>query len=112
MKRLTPKQEVFANSFLNTGNASEAAMKAYKPRKRATARSIGSENLTKPSIRAYLDDMASEAASMVYKLSQSARSESVRLNASKDILDRTGYKVDKLISGDKEIIVMWESSSK
>jgi len=88
---LTPKQAKFTVEYLETGNATEAAMQVYKPRKRATARSIGSENLTKPNIRAYLDKVASDAVVVVYKLSQRAKSESVRLNASRDILDRAGY---------------------
>lgn len=52
---LTLKQKKFIASYLETGNATEAAMRAYKPKNRATARAIGSENLTKPSIRAYLE---------------------------------------------------------
>jgi phage terminase small subunit len=91
MSELTPKQAKFAQEYLETGNATEAANRAYKPKNRATARAIGSENLTKLNIRGYLDEKGLDAASMVYKLSQGAKSEVVRLNASKDILDRTGY---------------------
>lgn len=50
-KVLTIKQKKFAESYLNTGNATEAAMQVYKPKSRATARVIGSENLTKPNIQ-------------------------------------------------------------
>lgn len=49
--KLTLKQRRFANEYLEAGNATEAAMKAYKPKNRAVARSIGSENLTKPNIK-------------------------------------------------------------
>ncbi len=51
MKALTLKQKKFANGYLKTGNATEAAMRVYKPKKRATAWAIGSENLTKPNIQ-------------------------------------------------------------
>ncbi len=90
--RLTLKQRNFVNEYIESGNATEAAMRVYNPKKRATARAIGSENLTKPNIRTYLDKAASEAVAMVYELSQGAKSEMVRLNASKDLLDRAGYK--------------------
>jgi phage terminase small subunit len=93
--KLTQKQNRFAKEYLDTGNATEAADRAYKPKKRATARAIGSENLTKPNIRDYLSEKAENAASMVYVLSQKAESEAVRLSACKDILDRAGYFVDK-----------------
>jgi len=48
---LTYKQHKFTEKYLETGNATEAAMQIYKPKKRATARAIGSENLTKPNIQ-------------------------------------------------------------
>src|SRR3989344_5787378 len=48
---MTIKQRRFAVSYLETGNATEAAMQVYKPKKRATARAIGSENRTKPNIQ-------------------------------------------------------------
>lgn len=39
---------------------------------------------------------------MIYTLSQEAKSEAVRLNASGDILDRAGYFVDKTITEQSE----------
>ncbi len=89
---MTLRQQKFANEYLGTGNATEAASRAYKPKNRNTAHSIGAENLRKPAIRAYLDEKAEDAASMVYKLSQEAKNENVRLHASRDILDRAGFK--------------------
>ena len=45
------KQQKFIDAYLETGNATEAALAAgYKCRSRAVAQSIGSENLTKPMI--------------------------------------------------------------
>ena len=61
MKKLTEKQRRFADYFIETGNQTEAAIKAgYSER---TARAIGSENLTKPNIRKYIDDRLEELAS-------------------------------------------------
>lgn len=49
---LTPKQKAFADEYLKCGNATEAAKKAgYKEN---SARQIGTENLSKPSISAYI----------------------------------------------------------
>ncbi len=55
-EHLTAKQAKFAKEYLDTGNATEAAMQVYKPKKRATARAIGSENLTKPNIQRTINE--------------------------------------------------------
>lgn len=50
-KRLTTKQKAFAEEYIrNGGNGTQAAMKVYDTEDNATARSIASENLTKPNI--------------------------------------------------------------
>ena len=50
--RLTEKQRRFADYYIETGNAAEAARRAgYKPK---TARTVGAENLTKPHISEYM----------------------------------------------------------
>lgn len=51
MRKLTSKQSQFIQEYIERGNATEAANRVYKPAKRATARAIGSENLTKPNIQ-------------------------------------------------------------
>lgn len=94
-KKLTKKQKGFADDYLDTGNGTLSALKNYdiesdKPAKVASV--IAVENLAKPSVQAYLESKADKAASMVFTLSQEAEGEVVRLNASKDILDRAGYK--------------------
>ena len=49
---LTPKQKAFADYYIECGNATEAAKRAgYKD---SSARQIGAENLSKPSISAYI----------------------------------------------------------
>lgn len=51
---LTPKQKAFADYYIECGNASEAARRAgYSPK---TAEKIGSENLKKPEVSAYIDE--------------------------------------------------------
>lgn len=49
---LTPKQKAFADYYIECGNATEAARRAgYKAK---SARQIATENLSKPSIYAYI----------------------------------------------------------
>ncbi len=49
---MTPKQQKFCDEYLVSGNATDAAIKAgYSPK---TAYAIGSENLSKPELKAYI----------------------------------------------------------
>lgn len=50
-KKLTLKQAKFTKEYLKTGNATEAAAKAYDVKNRNTANSIATENLAKPAIK-------------------------------------------------------------
>ncbi|MGN5467571.1 terminase small subunit [Lactiplantibacillus plantarum] len=60
-RKLTPKQQRFADEYIKSGNAADAARKAgYSKR---SARSVGQENLTKPDIKQYIDDRMAEIAS-------------------------------------------------
>lgn len=56
--KLTPKQKAFADFYIQTGNASEAARKAGYSEK--TAPFIGAENLKKPQISAYISKRIGE----------------------------------------------------
>lgn len=56
--KLTEKQKRFADYYIETGNASESAIKAGYSKK--TARAIGQENLTKPDIRDYISQRIAE----------------------------------------------------
>lgn len=55
---LTAKQKRFCEEYLISGNATDAAIKAGYSEK--TARSVGSENLTKPDIKNYIDEKLKE----------------------------------------------------
>ena len=56
--KLTEKQKRFCDYYIETGNATEAAIKAgYSQR---TARFIGAENLTKPNIKSYIKQRLKE----------------------------------------------------
>ncbi|WPC08617.1 terminase small subunit [Globicatella sp. PHS-GS-PNBC-21-1553] len=52
-KKLTLKQKRFADEYIISGNATEAAIKAGYSKK--TANVIAAENLTKPSIQKYIE---------------------------------------------------------
>ena len=52
--KLTEKQKRFADYYIETGNLTEAAVKAGYSKK--TARVIGQENLLKPAIKGYIDE--------------------------------------------------------
>lgn len=54
MTSLTEKQKRFADYYIETGNMTEAAIKAGYSKK--TARVIGQENLLKPAIKNYIDE--------------------------------------------------------
>ena len=51
-EELTPKQKAFADYYIECGNATEAAKRAGYSE--SSARQIGTENLSKPSISAYI----------------------------------------------------------
>lgn len=48
-RKLTPKQQRFADEYIKSGNAADAARKAGYGKR--SARSVGQENLTKPDIK-------------------------------------------------------------
>lgn len=51
--KLSQKQKAFADYYIQSGNATEAAIKAGYSKK--TAKEIGCENLTKPNIVSYIE---------------------------------------------------------
>jgi len=52
---MTHKQKQFVKEYIKTGNATEAASRVYKTKNRNTAKSIGSENLTKLDLMEVMD---------------------------------------------------------
>lgn len=57
-QKLTPKQRKFADEYINSGNATQAAISAGYSRQ--TAAVIGNENLIKPYIKSYIDERMQE----------------------------------------------------
>lgn len=58
VKNVTPKQRKFCLEYVQSGNATESAIKAGYSEK--TARFIGAENLTKPNIKEYIQKLTEE----------------------------------------------------
>ena len=58
---MTPKQKRFCLEYANSGNATESAIKAGYSQK--TAYSIGQENLKKPKLQKFLQELADQMAS-------------------------------------------------
>ncbi len=52
--KLTTKQIAFCDYYIETGNATEAAIKAGYSKK--SAKEVGYENLTKPHLKSYIDE--------------------------------------------------------
>lgn len=91
--KLTKKEKKFADAYLETGNGTKSVIEAnYDVKHENSAASIANQNLRKLKIQNYLADKAEDASLMIYKLSQEGEAEAIRLNASKDILDRAGFK--------------------
>lgn len=98
-RKLTKKQQGFIKDYLETGNGTQSALKNYDTNDYATANAIAVENLQKPSVREYLESKAERAAEIIVELAETAQQENVRLGASKDIMDRAGYKpIDKALT--------------
>ncbi len=57
-RKLTPKQQRFADEYIKSGNAADAARKAGYSKQ--TARTVGQQNLTKLDIKEYIDEQMAE----------------------------------------------------
>lgn len=92
-KGLTVRERDLAKGIIAGKSHEQAAIDAgYSASTPESARSITSEVLKKPDVRAYLESVSGEAAEIVMKHAREAKSEMVSLIAAKDVLDRTGFK--------------------
>ena len=66
-KRLTLKQLKFIQIYFETGNATKAAMEAYRCKNLRVAAVLGSENLTKPDIACEIDKYRKEGGLSIKK---------------------------------------------
>ena len=103
---LTIKQRKFVDEVVKIGNATEAAVRVYKNKKRATSMAIGNENLWKPMIKAAIEDRLEKAKNKIYTLMETAEKEETQLRAAQDIIDRWEGKPTQRIISDTTIKVV------
>ncbi len=95
---LTPKRKKFADKYLETGNATKAALEVCDVGIRGgkkhtrTAQEFAYHALKDKTVQEYLKEFAAPAMTRIEKMSRTARNEAVRLQANRDILDRAGFK--------------------
>jgi phage terminase small subunit len=100
MARLTAKQKRFIEEYLIDLNATQAAIRAgYSP---DTAKSIGSENLTKPDIRARIDQAMAERSKRTGVNADRVLQELARIGFARitDIMDPATAKIKENASDD------------
>lgn len=96
---LTKKEKGFADTYIDTGNGTQSVLEHYDTDNENVAASIASQNLRKVKIQNYLEEQGGDAIKRIVQLSISAENEAVKLNANKDIADRSGWKpVEKSIN--------------
>ena len=112
---LTSKQARLVDTLVATGCSIKKASEVAGYAKGESGRVSASKALKNPNVQAYLMLQVSEsiglnatkASHRLLQLSQDAKSEYVQLEASKDILDRAGFKApDKhqhLVAGDIKV---------
>jgi len=92
----TPKQEAFIEAYCLTGNAKKSAVMAGYPEKSAKQKGHELKKQFADEIKSQIErnvlDAAPIALSAMRRLAEDATSESVRLAANKDLLDRAGLK--------------------
>lgn len=121
-RKLTEKQKRFADFYIKSGNAKQSAIDAgYSPK---TAKSVGSENLTKPDLKTYIDERmkeiesdkimdATEALQLLTSIARGKEKETV-ITATPDGVYKTQKEADlkTRISATKEILKRYPGSSK
>lgn len=106
MVKLTIKQQRFADEYIISGNATEAAIKAGYSKK--TAAVIGNENLIKPYIKNYIEEKLKEIEASKFLTME----EALQITAS--IARGESRKVQKTIgleNGQPEVVEIIESPS-
>lgn len=91
-KKLKPTHKAFADAYIDTGNATLAAKENLNVTTDNSAAVTGNRLLRNSKVIEYIEDKAEHAASIVYEIAQFGESDQSRLSASKDILDRAGFK--------------------
>ena len=94
IKKLTEKQSAFVASYIETGSKSIALKEAgYSPNMRANdVCNADVQNAIIMQVNKVLHQYAPTAVHNMIDLSENSLSEAIKFNATKDILDRAGFK--------------------
>jgi len=87
---LTPKQKAFADAYIKTRSAPEAALSAYNCSNRNSARVMGYKARHNPKVRAYVQDQVLEETLVnegVESLRQSLKANKVITNKRGEVVD-------------------------
>jgi len=115
--RITKKQKLLIDTIVATGCSVKKASEIAGYAKGESGRVTASKTLRLPHIQEYMQQRvresiglnATKASNKMLMLSQGAKSEYVQLEASKDILDRAGYKpIEKsmnLVTGNIQVSI-------
>jgi phage terminase small subunit len=116
IENLTDKQKKFAEIYVEISCGHRAALQAGYAEVGASQEAY--RLLRNPRVKEYIEEldkerrerlqnrlaaMAEKAAEMVFELAMNAESESVRLTALRDILDRAGYKATDKVEQKNEL---------
>ena len=116
-QRITKKQKLLVDTIVANGCSVKKASEIAGYAKGESGRVTASKTLRLPHIQEYMQQRvresiglnATKASNKMLELSQSAKSEYVQLEASKDILDRAGYKpIERsmnLVSGNIQVSI-------
>jgi len=104
----TLKQKAFIRRRFELANGTKAAREVYNVKNDNVAANIASENLRKPNVIQLIESFANSAAIRVKQLSDQNKNLSVALTASRDILDRSGYKPIEKSASLSQIEIKWK----
>ncbi|ARO01166.1 terminase small subunit [Lactiplantibacillus plantarum] len=121
-RKLTPKQQRFADEYIESGKKEESAIKAgYKSR---SAHSIATENLQKPAIKSYIDERmaeiaskrimdATEAVELLTSIARGETKETVYIGTADGVYEKhKGADLKTRISATKEILKRYPDNNK
>ena len=89
---MNPLHKKFAKEYIDTGNATEAVQEVFGVEDPNYAGVKGHRLLRNDKVKEYLTSQAEKASSKMVKLMEQEENLGVSFNATKDILDRAGYK--------------------
>ena len=94
----TPREKRYVDNVLEGKSQTDAIIDAYSfgpEKKRQAASALGTLLMKRERVVKYLTQQSQGAATRIVKLSKEAKTETVQLNANKDILDRANIGVNK-----------------